>query len=111
MCFTPPWGFGFRLRGARKWRNQRSRIALLPAAIGFRDHRFAVGFHLLDKAAGRGRFLVTRRPQEQFKHDGGERDAFGCEPIVNAAAIFDGLFCVDDAVGLEFVEPIGKDIG
>jgi hypothetical protein len=42
----------------------------LPAAIGFGADRLAVGFDALGKPAGRNRFLVTRRLQEQFKHEG-----------------------------------------
>ncbi len=73
--------------GGAELGEQRSGVALLPAAAGFGEDVLAVFRHLRHDGAGRSGLLVPRAPEEQFEEHGGEVDALFGEAVVDLARV------------------------
>src|SRR5215471_18447608 len=100
-CLSFP-GFDWRI----EWWNQRGGITLLPAAIGLRQHGFAVLFHLCNERIRRAGVFVVRRPDEQFKENRSQGDALRREAIVGAATVLCRRFDSQNAAVSELLEAI-----
>ena len=94
----------------RKAGQKRSRVPLAPSSPDFSQDFLAILGHLVDKSAGRSRFLVLCTPNEQFQEHWRQIDPLFRQAIVHTPAIRFLRFRCDDPRRFELPQTIRQNV-